>query len=140
MIKTYTLKDKIHKVISAKKGSMHYVLVDSQGEERTVKAIAKLGMTKKIKSVQAIYHRETPLVTALSNASLNDVIRVDFSEFNKYNPRDFHALSKAQATKRLRKINVPQYSSNWSYFSVDPIRVFQLFLMVSLGIAAYVSI
>jgi len=140
MLKTYKFKEKTHKAISSRRVSIHYVLVDSQGEERTVIAIAKLGMTKRIKSIQPIYHRETPLVAALLKASLNDMIRVDFSEFNKKNSRISSALSKAQAAKRLKKGSLTQSSFALNDFSVDPFRLLQLFLIASVSFAAFLSV
>ncbi|RUM71695.1 MAG: hypothetical protein DSZ09_02610, partial [Sulfurovum sp.] len=87
MYKTYTIKAYKFKEISKGTGSISYYLIDELGEERVVTAKAKRGIIKKIKSVQAIHHRETPLVKALANSSVNDTIVVDFSSFNRKFPR-----------------------------------------------------
>ncbi len=48
MNKTYIIKEKIFKEISTSRGSICYLLEDGQGEKRTVRAIARLGFTKKL--------------------------------------------------------------------------------------------
>ncbi len=126
MIKNYTIKETRFKEISTSKGSLRYVLEDERGERRTVMAIAKLGLTKKIKSVQPIHNREMPLVEALSKASLNDSISIDFLAFNKYTPRISSSASQANAVKLLNKAGATRYSSRLSGFSVDSSRLLQL--------------
>ena len=140
MIKNYTVKEKTHKIISSSKASVRYVLVDEQGEERVVEAVAKLGLAKRIKSIRPIYHRETPLVDALSKASLNDLISVDFSEFNQNNPRTAQYLDESHIVKPLRSLGSLQAKSTKDYLSVDPVRILQLFLMASVGIVAFLAI
>jgi hypothetical protein len=137
MLKTYTLKEKTHKVISEKKISIHYLLVDEEGEERKVVAIAILGMRQKIKSLKAIYQRETPLVEALVKVSVNDEVSVEFSEFNKNNPRVSPEQSKIQAANQLKEMNISKQSSDYNIFSVDPYRLLKLFLVVFVGVIVF---
>ncbi len=140
MNKTYIIKEKIFKEISTSRGSICYLLEDGQGEKRTVRAIARLGFTKKIKSVQPIYYRETPLVESLSKASLNDSVSIDFLAFNKYIPRTSASVSQANALKILRDVEATRYNSRLSSFSVDPERLLQLFLMASVGFMDFLAI
>ncbi|MEH6455179.1 MAG: hypothetical protein V7749_02585, partial [Cocleimonas sp.] len=69
--------------ISRGKGSIEYQLTDDFGNNRIVTAMAKLNLLKKVSSVSPIYHRELPLIKALSKAKLNESVIVDFSEYNK---------------------------------------------------------
>ena len=137
MLKTYTVKEKTHKVISDKKISIHYLLEDEGGEERKVVVIALLGMRQKIKSIKAIYQREIPLVEALAKASVNDEIRVEFSEFNKNNPRVSPEQSKIQAAKQLKEMNISKKPADYNAFSVDPYRIIKLFLVVFVGVIVF---
>jgi len=84
--------------ISRGKGSIEYQLTDDFGNERTVTAMAKLNLLKKVSSVSPIYHRELPLIKALTQTKLNQSVIVDFSEHNKKHPR---------GSKRKQKISVP---------------------------------
>lgn len=143
MIKTYKLKEYQCKEISPGKGSISYLLIDELGQERVVTAMATLGIIKKIKAVEPIYHRETPLVEALSKASINDQFDVDFSHFNQLNPRP-SASSKNQRINRqfFRDINNASdlKRSSFTDFSVSPIRILKLMAVAGASILAYLSI
>lgn len=143
MIKTYVLKEYQCKEISSGKGSINYLLIDELGNERVVTALATLGIIKKIKSVEPIYHRETPLVEMLSKASINDTIEIDFSNFNKMNPRP-SSSSKSQRIDRqfFRDINNSSHLNNSSFtdFSISPIRMLKLMAIAIASFLAFLSI
>ena len=83
MNKTYTLQ-KTQLTDAAKSSAiMNYHLIDDKGNQRVVQAMAKLGCRNKVKSVQAKYFRETPLVDALSQAKVEQRIEVSYTQFNK---------------------------------------------------------
>lgn len=141
MYKTYTIKDYKFKEISSGNGSISYYLVDELGEERVVTAKAKRGLIKKIKSVQAIYHRETPLVNALANSAVNDTIVIDFSDFNREHPRvstgsQFRKVSKSTVTD----FNNAQAISILEAFNVDKFRLVQLFVIACLCLMAVLAL
>ena len=96
--------------ISSGKGSIEYQLMDEYGNERTVTAMAKLNLFKKVSKVRPIYHRESPLIEALSRTKLNDSIVVDFSEFNKNNPRP----PKRSAKVTQSSVNIKQANGSGS--------------------------
>jgi len=79
-------------------------------------------------------------VEALSKASLNDSVSIDFLAFNKYIPRTSASVSQANALKILRDVEATRYNSRLSSFSVDPERLLQLFLMASVGFMAFLAI
>ena len=136
MYKSYTVKAFKFKEISCGKGTISYRLVDELGDERIVTARAKCGLIKKIKSVEAIYHRETPLVEALANASINDVISIDFSDFNREYPR-VHVNSKQEKMARgtVKDINNAQPVVSLDALNIDAFRLMQL-LAISCAIFA----
>lgn len=122
--------------ISKRKGSIEYQLMDELGNERSVTAMANLNLFKKISSVRPIYHRELPLVRALSQANLNDSIVVDFTEFNKKHPR---------GSSRQQKISIPNVKvkgtgdtqiTSISSVLENKMRFMQLMLFSFIGFAA----
>lgn len=133
MYKSYTIKASKFKEISNGRGTISYFLVDELGEKRTVTAKAKCGFIKRIKSIEAIHHRETPLVEALASASVNDTIVIDFSDFNKKYPR-LHSNSSAERMARgtLKTLNSGQNISSLDALNIDIFRLLQLFLIASL--------
>ena len=140
MIKNYTIIEKEIKEISASKASIRYVLLDEQGQERVVEAFAKLGMTKKVKSLKPIYQRETPLVEALTNAEIDDVINVDFTEFNRKNKRISASSGRSHTTKLPIKVNALTSILALDSYEVDLVRLFKLFLIGSIGFIAYLAV
>jgi len=101
----YTLTGYNFTEISSRKGSIEYQLMDDQGNERTVTALATLNLFKKIKSVRPVYHRETPLVHALAKTQLNESLLVDFTEFNQQNPRTGSLRKQNLTTKSIKVKN-----------------------------------
>lgn len=132
MYKSYTIKAFKFKEIASGKGTISYFLVDELGEKRTVTAKAKCGFIKRIKSVEAIHHRETPLIEALANASINDTIVIDFSEFNRQFPR-VHANSKKERLARgtIKTVNNGHSITSLDALNIDTFRLLQLFLISS---------
>ena len=84
---TYTLKDFQMKETSKGRAIMTYHLVDKDGNNRIVSAIAKLGFRNKIASIHPLHHREMPLLDILKKTSINETLEVDFTAYNKANPR-----------------------------------------------------
>ncbi len=84
MNKTYTLQKAQLTEVEKNNAIMHYHLIDDKGNQRVVHAVAKLGCRKKIKSVQAKYYRETPLVDVLSQAKVQQRVEVSYTKFNKH--------------------------------------------------------
>lgn len=115
--------------ISRGKGSIEYQLTDGFGNERTVTAMAKLNLFKKVSRVRPIYHREFPLIQALAHTKLNQSVIVDFSEYNKKYPR---------GSMRKQKISVPSVNVGSSSFGTidsfssltdNKLRLFKLILV-----------
>ncbi len=141
MYKTYTIKAYKFKEISRGVGSISYYLVDELGEERIVTAKAKRGIIKKIKSVQAIHHRETPLVDALVHSSVNDTIVVDFSSFN----REFPRVSNGSQFRETAKTVVNEFDnshaiSTMESLAIDKIRLLQLFIISCLCLVVILAV
>jgi len=141
MYKTYTIKAYKFKEISKGIGSISYYLIDELGEERVVTAKAKRGVIKKFKSVRAIHHRETPLVNALANSSVNDTIVVDFSSFNRKFPR----VSNGSQFRKTAKVVLNEFDnshaiSTLNSLSIDKIRLLQLFIIACLGLLAILAL
>ncbi len=132
MYKSYTIKAFKFKEISGGKGTISYHLVDEIGQTRTVTAKAKAGFIKKIKSVEAIHHREIPLVEALANSSINDIISIDFSDFNRKFPR-VHQNSRQEKMARGTIKEIAGAQSINSLNGFDGARLFQLF---TIGVVA----
>jgi len=132
MYKSYTITAFKFKEISAGRGTISYYLVDELGEKRTVTAKAKSGFIKKIKSIEAIHHRETPLVQALANASINDTIAIDFSDFNRKFPR-IHVNSQSERLARgtMKTNNNGHAISTIDSLNFDAFRLLQLFIIAS---------
>ena len=99
MVINYTLKNYQFKETTKGKGIVKYLLVDDQGNQRIVSAIANLGLGKKIKSVHPIHHRESPLIDVLFNAQINEKITVDFTEYNQKHPRGSIEARKIQKVR-----------------------------------------
>lgn len=136
MIKTFTIKEYKFKEISKGKGSIEYHLVDELNVERMVTAVAKLGWKNKIKSVHAVYQRESFLVNALTHTSVNDKIKVDFSGFNQKNPR----LVNNKQGAALRGTLKPTNNSKIDQLGINKFRLIQLLIMSLLIFAVILSI
>lgn len=133
MYKTYTIKAYKFKEISKGKGSLSYYLVDERGEERVVTAKAERGLIKKIKSIQAIHHRETPLVNALAQSEVKDTVVIDFSEFNRKYPRvSTGSQFRKQSKQTLNDFENTQVINNVDLLRVDKFRLLQLFVVACL--------
>jgi len=136
MYKTYTIKAYKFKEISKGTGSISYYLIDELGEERVVTAKAKRGIIKKIKSVQAIHHRETPLVKALANSSVNDT-----TSFNRKFPR----VSNGSQFRKTAKVVLSDFDnshaiSTMDSLSIDKFRLMQLFVIACLCLMAILAL
>lgn len=141
MYKTYTIKAYKFKEISSGKGLISYYLVDELGEERVVTAKAKRGLIRKIKSVEAIHYRETPLVHALSKSEVNDTIVIDFSDFNRKHPRvNTGSQFRKTAKHSMVEIGTAHAMSGVHNLYIDKFRLFQLFIISCLCIMVLLAI
>ena len=141
MYKTYTIKAYKFKEISRGIGSISYFLVDELGEERVVTAKAKRGVIKNIKSIKAIHHRETPLVKALANSSINHTIVVDFSSFN----REFPRVSNGSQFRKVAKSTISDFDKNYAATAanslvIDKFRLLQLFIIATLCLLVLIAL
>ena len=137
---SYTVKNYQFKETSKGRGIISYNIVDTHGNKRTVSALAQLGFRNKIKSVRPIHKREEPLVQALFKSSVNDKIEVDFTEFNKNNPREHSAKDIG-----VRKKEIPDDFKDHTIHDIDEIsqnkfRLFQLAALGALVLAALMSL
>ncbi len=137
----YTVKNYQFRETAKGKGIVKYYLVDDQGKERVVSAIAQLGLTKKIKSVHAIHHRESPLIDVLSKADLNEKIQVDFTDYNNKYPRATDNPKKISA--RSTKIVDPYDASlikDLSSLKNHKLRLIKLIALSVLVLTAYLFV
>ena len=136
MQKIFYIKSRKFKEISDGRGSVEYLLLDEKGDERIVTAIAKLNRFNEPSRIRPVYKRETLLVKALSKASVNDRIHIDFTKFNGKNPRSVN-------TKRNSKQEVASMYGGFSEFQYllsDKLRLSQLFLMGGAGFIGFLFI
>lgn len=122
--------------ISKRKGSIEYQLIDDFGNERTVTAMAKTNLFKKVTSVRPIYHRELPLIKELAQKKLNDSIIVDFSEHNKVHPRGSMRKQKISVPSiKVRNVGTAQISDFTSLLD-NKMRFMQLTVLTIAGFIA----
>lgn len=130
MILKYKVKSYQVKETTKERGIVHYVLVGEQGKEREVSAIAVLGK-KGVKSVHAIHKREQPLIDILSKASINEIIEVDFTSYNKQYPRDFKGPTTVVA--RTTKVADPYQDSLITDFNSIKEKKFRILKLIGLS-------
>ncbi|MGK0270495.1 MAG: hypothetical protein ACI88H_001141 [Cocleimonas sp.] len=119
--------------ISKGKGSIEYQLTDDFGNERTVTAMAKVNLFKKVSKVRPIYHRELPLIKALAQTQLNDSVIVDFSEYNKQHPRGSMRTQKISIPSvKVKNVSASQIS-DFSSLLDNKTRLIQLMLITLTG-------
>lgn len=137
----YTVTGYNFKEISSRKGSIEYQLMDAYGNERTVTAMARLNLFQKVSSVRPIYHRELPLIQALAQTKLNDSIVVDFSEFNKNNPRGSMRKSKVSTPSiKVKQTNGDSRNRQIDGFSSILDNKLRFFQLMMISIAGFVVI
>jgi len=107
MNKTYTLQKKQLTPAAKHKAILDYHLIDDKGNQRVVHAVAKLGFANKVKSIQAKYYRETPLVEVLAEAEVQQQLEVNYTAFNKQ-PR----ISLIQQTRSISDTSMYQADSD----------------------------
>ena len=119
--------------ISRGKGSIEYQLMDDFGNERSVTAMARINLFKKVTSVKPIYHRELPLIKVLAQKQLNDSVIVDFTEFNKNHPRGSMRKKKISVPSvKVKSMGTSQISDLSSLFD-NKVRLIQLMFITILG-------
>ncbi len=141
MFVSYTVKNYQFKETAKGRGIISYIIVDDQGNKRTVSALAHMGMRDKIKSVRPIYKRELPLIQALIKSSLNEKIEVDFTDYNNNNPRGEMSAKEIG----VRKKEIPDdYHENaindFDEIKENKFRLFQLLALGALVLAALMSL
>ena len=140
MFVSYTVKKYQFKETSKGRGIISYEIVDMHGNKRTVSALAQLGLRDKVKSVRPIHKRELPLIQKLLKSSVNDKIEVDFTEYNKNNPREHGAKDIG-----VREKEIPDDYKDHTIHDIDEIghnkfRLFQLAALGALVLAALMSL
>lgn len=138
MVINYTLKNYQFKETAKGKGLVKYLLVDEQGKQRIVSAIANLGYGNKIKSVNPIHHRELPLIKILAKAQINEKITVDFTDYNNSYPRGSVEKRKIE-TVRTDKVTDPYNESlisDLDSISEHKFRLLKLVLASALAVVA----
>ncbi len=98
----YTIKDYQFKEMSKGKGIVRWFLLDDQGKERVIGAMAKIGLTNNITSIKPIHAREQPLIDVLRKAQVDERIVVDFSDYNNKHPRG--SMRNQKITAQTKKI------------------------------------
>lgn len=138
MVINYTYKNFQFRETAKGKGIVKYLLVDEQGKQRVVSAIANLGFGNKIKSVRPIHHRESPLIDILFKADLNERITVDFTHYNNSHPRGSAEEQKIGAIKSDKVNDTYQESliSDLESITHHKGRFLKLFLVASLAVIA----
>lgn len=140
MYVSYTVKNHQFKETSKGRGIISYEIEDTHGNKRTVSALAQLSLFNKLKSVRPIHKRELPLVQALVKSSVNDKIEVDFTTYNKQNPREGSSKDIG-----VRKKEIPDDYIDHTIHDIDEIgenkfRLFQLVALGALVLAALMSV
>ena len=142
MFVSYTIKSHQFKETSEGRGILSYDIVDTHGVKRTISAVAHMSKNNKIKSLRPINKRELPLIQVLVKSSINERIEVDFTEYNKNNPRD---AGIAQKDVGIRKNEIPYDRKDHSLKDFDSLgenkfRVFQMIALGALVLAALMSL
>ena len=122
MQKTFLVKERNFKEISDGKGHLEYILLDEKGDTRVVTAIASKGRFKAFSGIKAIYKRETPLVKALTKASIDETVQIDFTKFNN---KHFRSKLAVNSRNSSYKGAYSHYSGSTAVF--DGADVFRLF-------------
>ncbi len=142
MFVTYTVKNFQFKETSEDRGIISYLIVDKHSNKRKISALARVNKRGKIQSVRPINKRELPLLEILVKSSVNEKIEVDFSQYNKENPRDGSA-GKMSAPKAIpvRESKSEFETKDHTIYSIDDIgeNKFRLFQMVALGALVLVA-
>ena len=136
MFVTYTVKTKQFKETSKGRGIISYLIVDKHSNKRKVSALAHVNRRGKVKSLRPIHKRELPLLQALVKSSINEKIQVDFTEYNKNNPRN-EGSPKLGSLKDIgvREVKSEFETKDHTIYGIDDIgeNKFRLFQMVALG-------
>jgi len=136
MFVTYTVKNYQFKETSAGRGIISYLIEDKHSNKRKISALARVNKRGKIQSVRPINKRELPLLQVLIKSSINEKIEVDFTEYNKANPREDEALLTGNSKDiAVREVKSEFEIKDHTIYSVDDIseNKFRVFQMVALG-------
>lgn len=121
MKKTFLIQERTFKEISEGKGHLEYKLIDENGDARVVTATARNGKIRALSHIKAVYKREAPLVEALMKASVNDTVYVDFTKYNRKNPRP-----NSVSNSRSRSYKGAYSSSSSSSYYFDSANILRL--------------
>ncbi len=138
MFVTYTVKNSQFKETSTGRGIISYLIEDKYSNKRKISALARVNKRGKIQSVRPINKRELPLLQMLVKSSINEKIQVDFTEYNKKNPRDEDSPQLHKANSKdisVREVKSEFETKDHTIYSVDDIgeNKFRVFQMVALG-------
>ena len=140
MKKIYTLVNVECNSITNRTGSIKYFITDDAGNKRVVRAKVKLGLAKRIKSVEPIFHRETPLVEVLSKTPLNRKFKVDFTAFNQLNPRPESSSAAQRINSQQLTSFQESYNKDFTHLSLSPVKMLKLTGIAVTGFALYHSL
>ncbi len=145
MFVTYTVKNYQFKETSAGRGIISYLIVDKHSNKRKISALAHVNKRGKVQSLRPINKRELPLLQVLVKSSINEKIEVDFSDYNKENPRDEdaqHLHTESSKAIPVREVKNKFETKDHTIYSLDDIgeNKFRLFQMVALGVLILAAI
>ena len=145
MFVTYTVKNYQFKETSKGRGIISYLIVDKHSNKRKISALAHVNKRGKIQSVRPINKRELPLLQVLVKSSINEKIEVDFTEYNKANPRDedaTHLHTNNSKVIPVREVKSDFEVKDHTIYSIDDIaeNKFRVLQMVALGVLIIVAI
>jgi hypothetical protein len=136
MFVTYTVKTKQFKETSKGRGIISYLIVDKHSNKRKISALAHVNTRGKVQSLRPINKRELPLLQILVKSSINERIEVDFTEYNKNNPRDEDSPQLGSSKDiAVREVKSEFETKDHTIYSIDDIvdNKFRLVQMVALG-------
>ena len=135
MFVTYTVKNYQFKETSKGRGIISYLIVDKHSNKRKISALAYVNKRGKVQSLRPINKRELPLLQVLVKSSINERIEVDFSEYNKQNPRQDEESRPSTKGIPVRELKSEFEEDDHTIYSIDDIsdNKFRLFQMAALG-------
>lgn len=134
MQKTFLVKSRNFKEISDGKGSLEFLLVDENGDERMVVATAQVGRFGALKAIKPVYKREIPLIKALAKASVDDSISIDFTDFNAK-----HVRQTKKPNSKTKQVATESYGSveELQDLMTDKSRLMKLIIIGAIGFIGF---
>jgi len=132
MNKIYTFQKKQLREDLNNRMLLDYYLLDDSGNQRVVTCVAKLGHKNKLKSVEALYHREAPLVKTLQGIKQYQKIEVSFTEHGNKPHFSIVPADLELASSMMLQSNNSDFSEDQESNSISP-------SFISLGILAVLA-